>query len=114
MPKEEEAKIEEETREYFDGLAPKRHTKPQRSEHSSKYVDDHTVLSNSGAIPEYVVFQQLEHDSQVPLFYQLFFPPISYMFFPILFGERLNYTPKNDTYSSSRTSISTTFLYNKI
>ncbi|GFZ01667.1 hypothetical protein Acr_15g0002760 [Actinidia rufa] len=64
VPKEEEAKIEEETREYFDGLAPKRHTKPQRSEHSSKYVDDHTVLSNNGAIPEYVVFQQLEHDSQ--------------------------------------------------
>ncbi|PSR88348.1 Transcription factor like [Actinidia chinensis var. chinensis] len=64
VPKEEEAKIEEETREYFDGLAPKRHTKPQRSEHSSKYVDDHTVVSNNGAIPEYVVFQQLEHDPQ--------------------------------------------------
>ena len=78
MSKEQEAKIEEETREFFDGLAPKRHTKPQRSEHSSKYVDDHIVLSNghdnNGAIPEYVVFQQLEYESQVS-FYKLFFPP---------------------------------------
>ncbi|PSR86148.1 Visual system homeobox like [Actinidia chinensis var. chinensis] len=68
VSKEQEAKTEEETREYFDGLAPKRHTKPQRSEHSSKYVDDHIVLpnchDNNGAIPEYFVFQQLEHDSQ--------------------------------------------------
>uniref|UniRef100_A0A5B7CEC7 Maternal effect embryo arrest 59 n=1 Tax=Davidia involucrata TaxID=16924 RepID=A0A5B7CEC7_DAVIN len=65
LSKEEEAKIEEETREFFDGLAPKRHTKPQRSEYSSKYVD---VLSNPNSdghdIPELVEFQRLEHDSQ--------------------------------------------------
>ncbi|KAL6967619.1 hypothetical protein U1Q18_045663 [Sarracenia purpurea var. burkii] len=65
LSKEEEEKVEEETREYFDGLAPKRHTKPQRSEYSSQYVDG--ALSNThdgAAIPELAVFQQLEHDSQ--------------------------------------------------
>ncbi|GAV74485.1 hypothetical protein CFOL_v3_17965 [Cephalotus follicularis] len=61
----EEAKIEEETREYFDGLAPKRHTKPQRSEYSTQYVDSLSIdNSNNNPIPEYVEFQRLEHDSQ--------------------------------------------------
>ncbi|XP_059626539.1 uncharacterized protein LOC132269378 [Cornus florida] len=69
LSKEEEAKLEEETRDYFDGLAPKRHTKPQRSEYSSHYVD---ALSNpksnahdeQNGIPEFVQFQRLENDSQ--------------------------------------------------
>ncbi|XWS53045.1 hypothetical protein CRYUN_Cryun11dG0124300 [Craigia yunnanensis] len=60
---EEEAKLEEKTREYFDEKTPKRHTKPQRSEYSSKYVD---VLAdgnnNDSNIPEYVEFQRLEND----------------------------------------------------
>ncbi|KAF8402714.1 hypothetical protein HHK36_010802 [Tetracentron sinense] len=64
---EEETKVEEETREYFDGLAPKRHTKPQRSEYSSHYVD---ALSNPDQIntdsvtPEFAKFQHLENDPQ--------------------------------------------------
>ncbi|KAL3719979.1 hypothetical protein ACJRO7_004895 [Eucalyptus globulus] len=61
LSKEEEAMIEEKTKEYFDGVAPKRHTKPQRSEHSSNYVD---VLSTDGEIPEFVQFQRLENDPQ--------------------------------------------------
>ncbi|XP_043702339.1 uncharacterized protein LOC122652618 isoform X2 [Telopea speciosissima] len=62
LSEEEEAKIEEETRGYFDGLTPKRHTKPQRSEYSSQYTD---MLDNSSNfIPELVKFQQLENDPQ--------------------------------------------------
>ncbi|XP_057953258.1 uncharacterized protein LOC131147734 [Malania oleifera] len=56
---EAETKIEEETREYFDGVVPKRHTKPQRSEYSSNYAD---ALSNCNQIPEYDEFQRLESD----------------------------------------------------
>ncbi|GMH11176.1 hypothetical protein Nepgr_013017 [Nepenthes gracilis] len=59
--RDEEAKIEDETREHFDGLAPKRHTKPQRSDYSSGYVD---AADNTSAIPEYDEFQRLENDQQ--------------------------------------------------
>ncbi|EXC01502.1 hypothetical protein L484_022080 [Morus notabilis] len=59
LSKEEEAKIEAETREYFDGITPKRHTKPQRSEYSSKYVDAFSNTPN-GFIPEFSEFQRLE------------------------------------------------------
>ncbi|GLU11487.1 hypothetical protein SLE2022_282280 [Rubroshorea leprosula] len=68
---EEEAKMEEKTREYFDGIAPKRHTKPQRSDYSSKYVDalvtdddggDGNNNNNNNSIPEYNEFQRLEHE----------------------------------------------------
>ncbi|KAL4297909.1 hypothetical protein GQ457_12G028240 [Hibiscus cannabinus] len=58
---EEEAKLEEQTREYFHDKAPKRHTKPQRSEYSSKYVD---AAVDAGDIPEYAEFQRLENDPQ--------------------------------------------------
>uniref|UniRef100_A0A7C9D906 Maternal effect embryo arrest 59 n=1 Tax=Opuntia streptacantha TaxID=393608 RepID=A0A7C9D906_OPUST len=61
LSKEEEETIEEETREYFDELAPKRHSKPQRSEHSSHYVDANT---RSDIIPELAEFQRLENDPQ--------------------------------------------------
>ncbi|XP_028097561.1 uncharacterized protein LOC114297344 isoform X2 [Camellia sinensis] len=65
LSKEEEAKMEEETREYFDGLAPKRHAKPQRSDYSSQYVDILSNCHDNGVIPEQLVFQQLQHhDSQ--------------------------------------------------
>lgn len=69
VSKEEEAKIEETTREYFDGIAPKRHTKPQRSEYSSTYVDQmNTTPSDGTIIPENLEFQRLENDTQVYLF----------------------------------------------
>ncbi|OMO90525.1 hypothetical protein COLO4_19086 [Corchorus olitorius] len=58
---EEEAKLEEKTRQYFDDKAPKRHTKPQRSDYSSNYVDVNTS-DDSTIIPEYVEFQRLEKD----------------------------------------------------
>ncbi|XP_009623973.1 uncharacterized protein [Nicotiana tomentosiformis] len=63
VSKEEEAKIEEATREYFDGITPKRHTKPQRSDYSSTYTDD-IIPSNDSTIPEHVEFQRLENDPQ--------------------------------------------------
>ncbi|KAJ8747690.1 hypothetical protein K2173_013141 [Erythroxylum novogranatense] len=65
---EEEAKIEVETREHFDEIAPKRHTKPQRSEYSANYVDvfpssNANALGNSNnPIPEYLEFQRLQND----------------------------------------------------
>ena len=61
LSNEEESKLEEKTRQYFDGEAPKRHTKPQRSEYSTTYVDSLTV---NGFIPELAEFQRLEGDPQ--------------------------------------------------
>ncbi|ONK76843.1 uncharacterized protein A4U43_C02F400 [Asparagus officinalis] len=60
---EEEVKKEEETREYFDGIAPKRHSKPSRSEYSTVYSDDLKV-SDQETIPELEKFQNLEADKQ--------------------------------------------------
>lgn len=52
-----------ETRDYFNGIAPKRHTKPQRSDHdSSKYVDELETTQIPCDIPEHVEFQRLETD----------------------------------------------------
>ncbi|XP_042510506.1 uncharacterized protein LOC122085946 [Macadamia integrifolia] len=62
LSEKEEMRIEDETRGYFDGLAPKRHSKPQRSEYSSQYAD--TIGNTSDVIPEFVKFQQLENDPQ--------------------------------------------------
>ncbi|XP_071723077.1 uncharacterized protein [Rutidosis leptorrhynchoides] len=64
---DEEAKVEEETREYFDGLAPKRHSKPQRSEYSNNYVDN---ISNDTESPEYLNFQQLQQTDSQKLVYK--------------------------------------------
>ncbi|KAG5238303.1 hypothetical protein OIU78_007994 [Salix suchowensis] len=61
---EEEAKQEEETREYFEEIAPKRHSKPQRSEYSVQYVDALASNDNQSFIPEHVEFQRLETDPQ--------------------------------------------------
>ncbi|KAL7173270.1 hypothetical protein ACSBR2_032685 [Camellia fascicularis] len=69
LSKEEEAKMEEETREYFDGLAPKRHAKPQRSDHSSHYVEILSNCHDNGVIPEQLVFQQLQHHDSQKLVY---------------------------------------------
>ncbi|XVE79465.1 hypothetical protein DITRI_Ditri14bG0061000 [Diplodiscus trichospermus] len=62
---EEEAKMEQKTREHFDEKAPKRHTKPQRSEYSSNYVDVLADGDNHDSdIPENVEFQRLENDTR--------------------------------------------------
>ncbi|KAK9055333.1 hypothetical protein SSX86_026416 [Deinandra increscens subsp. villosa] len=66
LSKQEEAKIEGETRDYFDGLAPKRHTKPQRSEYAAQYVDGLRLPGDQddGVTPEYAQFQNLEKSSE--------------------------------------------------
>ena len=64
LSREEEAKIEAETRDYFDGIVPKRHTKPQRSEYSSQYVDTLSPTTK-GIVPELAEFRRLENDHQV-------------------------------------------------
>lgn len=72
MSKEQEAEIEAKTRDYFNGVTPKRHTKPQRSEYSSNYVDllspQDTAHQQQPNIPELVEFQRLENDPQVVVF----------------------------------------------
>ncbi|XP_057772460.1 uncharacterized protein LOC130992020 [Salvia miltiorrhiza] len=59
---EEAAKVEAAVRERFDAAAPKRHTKPQRSDHSADYAD--ALSFDDGVIPEYAQFQQLEKDTE--------------------------------------------------
>ncbi|KAJ0083449.1 hypothetical protein Patl1_31171 [Pistacia atlantica] len=77
LPREEAARIEDETKEYFDQLAPQRHTKPQRSEYSSQYVDalaENHNNNNNNSNTEYDEFQRLQshpeklvyNGSQVP------------------------------------------------
>ncbi|PIA54444.1 hypothetical protein AQUCO_00900766v1 [Aquilegia coerulea] len=80
---EEERKIEEKTREQFDAIAPKRHTKPQRSDYSSDYSDSQRNFDRDINIPELIKFQHLESDDpQVYLVYKLvvFFNLISYIY----------------------------------
>ncbi|XP_014518016.1 uncharacterized protein LOC106775406 [Vigna radiata var. radiata] len=60
---QEEASLEAKTRDYFDGVAPQRHTKPQRSDYSTQYVDAFSNTPKS-SIPEFVHFQQLQNDPQ--------------------------------------------------
>ncbi|KAH9701575.1 hypothetical protein CEJ83_20110 [Acinetobacter baumannii] len=63
LSREEEAKMEDEVRENFENLAPKRHTKPQRSDYSSQYVD--AFANGSDSNQEYSQFQHLQaNDSQ--------------------------------------------------
>ncbi|XP_076896783.1 uncharacterized protein LOC143549890 [Bidens hawaiensis] len=64
LSREAEAKIEGETRDYFDGVAPKRHTKPQRSEYAAKYVDALNNDQDDAVIPEYTEFQHLEQNTE--------------------------------------------------
>lgn len=80
---QEEASLEAKTRDYFDGVAPQRHTKPQRSDYSTQYVDAFSNTPKS-SIPEFVHFQQLQNDPQekVPIFY---FNLISLHFINIFF-----------------------------
>ncbi|PAN50444.1 hypothetical protein PAHAL_9G520600 [Panicum hallii] len=53
----DEAAREAEVREYFDDAAPKRHTKPSRSEHSAVYAD---AIVPDSSHPELDKFQELE------------------------------------------------------
>lgn len=50
-------------REYAEAAAPKRHTKPQRSEYSADYAD--ALSADDQVIAEYAHFQQLEKDTEV-------------------------------------------------
>lgn len=52
--------MEAKTREYFDGVAPKRHTKPQRSDYGSQYVDA-LAGGNDDSNAELREFQRLEN-----------------------------------------------------
>ena len=61
LSKEEESRIEGETKDYFDKLAPKHHTKPQRSEYSAKYED---ALACDDDTSELEKFQHLQKDPQ--------------------------------------------------
>ncbi|OVA17692.1 hypothetical protein BVC80_1835g66 [Macleaya cordata] len=82
LSSEEEAKIERETREYFGALAPKRHSKPHRSDnnYSSSYhyinssfpLTSHHPNNNTTTtiiIPELVKFQDLESHHPQKLVY---------------------------------------------
>ncbi|XP_011082381.1 uncharacterized protein LOC105165170 [Sesamum indicum] len=62
------ARVEAATRDYFDRAAPKRHTKPQRSDYSSAYVDGFSA--HDTVIPEYLHFQRLEKDDVQKLVYK--------------------------------------------
>ncbi|KAK3151140.1 hypothetical protein QOZ80_3AG0242240 [Eleusine coracana subsp. coracana] len=58
---EAEAAREAEVRGYFDGAAPKRHTKPSRSDHSAVYAD---ALVPDNSHPELDKFQELEAQTE--------------------------------------------------
>ncbi|XP_074589333.1 uncharacterized protein LOC141845175 [Curcuma longa] len=61
LPQEEAAKVEAETRNYFEGIAPKRHTKPSRSDYSAVYADA-LHSSDPDSIPELDKLRHLEAD----------------------------------------------------
>ncbi|XP_078436429.1 maternal effect embryo arrest 59 isoform X2 [Wolffia australiana] len=61
---EEEARVVEETQAYFEGVAPKRHTKPQRSEFSAQYADA-LESSEGGHAPEIDRLHDLEADPEL-------------------------------------------------
>ncbi|KAL6648396.1 hypothetical protein ACP70R_012620 [Stipagrostis hirtigluma subsp. patula] len=58
---EAEAAREAEVREYFDDAAPKRHSKPSRSDHSAVYAN---ALVPDDVHPELDKFQELEAHSE--------------------------------------------------
>ncbi|KAJ6830803.1 uncharacterized protein M6B38_352230 [Iris pallida] len=60
LPAEEQAKIEEEARNYFRRITPMRHTKPSRSEYSSDYWDHLASSSDQySSSPEFHKLQNL-------------------------------------------------------
>ncbi|XP_022949310.1 uncharacterized protein LOC111452699 isoform X1 [Cucurbita moschata] len=89
---EEEREMEAKTREYFNGVAPKRHTKPQRSEFSAHYVD--SVNRKDDYIPELAVFQRLESDPRERLACDGQNGNISEEFVETKYYDDLNYVDK--------------------
>ncbi|CAN6471449.1 unnamed protein product [Victoria cruziana] len=80
LPREEEMKIEEETRAFFDGQAPMRHSKPQRSDYSSQYKDNFDSSHAAGDVPhEFQKFQDLEHRDTQKLNYSTDDAPEEYV-----------------------------------
>ncbi|WOL02024.1 hypothetical protein Cni_G10743 [Canna indica] len=63
LPPEEAAKVEAATREYFEAIIPKRHTKPSRSEYAAVYSDA-LRSNNPDSIPELEKLRQLEAHPQ--------------------------------------------------
>lgn len=69
LSEQQQAEMEETTRKHFDALAPKRHSKPQRSDYSSTYTDSYSNgVHGDGEIPEFLEFQRLEQDQQVTMY----------------------------------------------
>lgn len=64
LPPEEAARIEAEAREYFEKVAPKRPSKPSRSD-PSDVRSDSIVSSDLDSIPELDKLRRLESDPQV-------------------------------------------------
>ncbi|GER57345.1 maternal effect embryo arrest 59 [Striga asiatica] len=62
LSRDEAEMAEAAARRYFDGAAPKRHTKLQCGEYSSAYAD--AISSDDGVIPEHVHFQFPEKDNR--------------------------------------------------
>lgn len=63
---EDEATLEAKVREYYDDAAPRRHTKPSRSEHSAVYADALVPDDAAGnSHPELDKFQELEAHTEV-------------------------------------------------
>ncbi|KAL4188453.1 hypothetical protein AMTRI_Chr08g202410 [Amborella trichopoda] len=71
LPREAELKMEEEIKHYFEDMAPKRHTKPQRSEYSSEYRDQIGIGGESEVIAEHERFRLLETDDEQKLVYDV-------------------------------------------
>jgi hypothetical protein len=64
---EDEATLEAEVRGYYDDAAPKRHTKPSRSEHSAVYADALVPDAGGNTPPELDKFQELEAHTEVAI-----------------------------------------------
>ncbi|KAJ1297819.1 hypothetical protein BS78_01G406500 [Paspalum vaginatum] len=68
---EDAATREAEVRGYFDDAAPKRHSKPSRSEHSAVYTDALVPDAGGNSHPELDRFQELEvHTERLVLVYE--------------------------------------------
>ncbi|KAL3850618.1 hypothetical protein ACJIZ3_012500 [Penstemon smallii] len=69
LSEEAAAEVEAATKHYFEEVAPKRHTKPQRSEYSAAYTDALSSAGEDQIIPEYLQFQHLEKDDTQKMVY---------------------------------------------
>uniref|UniRef100_A0A453IFA4 Uncharacterized protein n=1 Tax=Aegilops tauschii subsp. strangulata TaxID=200361 RepID=A0A453IFA4_AEGTS len=71
-PVDEAVRVDE-VRGYYDGAAPKRHSKPSRSDHSAVYTDALAGPGADGSHPELDKFQDLEAHSEVRSHHLLLF-----------------------------------------